>query len=87
MAEVLCIPKTIPERTGYQIRSIRVCAYCRVSTDDDGQYHSYDAQMEYYKRTYPEKSGLGILRDICGRGHKRNQPMGEGGLPTDAGGM
>lgn len=49
MAEVLCIPKTIPERTGYQIRSIRVCAYCRVSTDDDGQYHSYDAQMEYYK--------------------------------------
>lgn len=49
VAEVLCIPKTIPERTGYQIRSIRVCAYCRVSTDDDGQYHSYDAQMEYYK--------------------------------------
>ena len=49
VAEVICIPKTIPERTGYQIRSIRVCAYCRVSTDDDGQYHSYDAQMEYYK--------------------------------------
>ena len=49
MAEVICIPKTIPERTGYQIRSIRVCAYCRVSTDADGQYHSYDAQMEYYK--------------------------------------
>ena len=49
MAEVLCIPKTIPERTGYQIRSIRVCAYCRVSTDADGQYHSYDAQMEYYR--------------------------------------
>ena len=49
MAEVICIPKTIPERTGYQIRSIRVCAYCRVSTDNDGQYHSYDAQMEYYK--------------------------------------
>ncbi|UOX71194.1 recombinase family protein [Enterocloster bolteae] len=22
---------------------------CRVSTDDDGQYHSYDAQMGYYK--------------------------------------
>ena len=37
VAEVICIPKTIPERTGYQIRSIRVCAYCRVSTDDDGQ--------------------------------------------------
>ena len=49
VAEVICIPKTIPERTGYQIRSIRVCAYCRVSTDADGQYHSYDAQMEYYK--------------------------------------
>ena len=68
VAEVLCIPKTIPEHTGYQIRSIRVCAYCRVSTDDDGQYHSYDTQMEYYR----EKSGLGILRDICGRGNKRN---------------
>ena len=49
MAEVLCIPQTIPEHTGYRIRSIRVCAYCRVSTDDDGQYHSYDTQMEYYR--------------------------------------
>ena len=37
VAEVLCIPKAKPEHAGYEIRSIRVCAYCRVSTDADGQ--------------------------------------------------
>ena len=66
VAEVLCIPKTIPEHTGYQIRRIRVCAYCRVSTDDDGQYHSYDAQMEYYKgliQKNPDWEFCGIYAD------------------------
>ena len=38
-------------------------------------------------KAYPEESGLGILRDLCGRGYKRNQQMGEGGLPADDGGM
>ena len=57
MAEVLCIQR--PNRNIQDTRyEHSVCAYCRVSTDDDGQYHSYDAQMEYYKG-YPEKSGLG----------------------------
>ena len=66
VAEVICIPKTIPEHTGHQIRSIRVCAYCRVSTDDDGQYHSYDAQMEYYKgliQKNPDWEFCGIYAD------------------------
>ena len=66
MAEVLCIPKAIPEHTGYQIRGIRVCAYCRVSTDDDSQYHSYDAQTEYYKgliQKNPDWEFCGIYAD------------------------
>jgi len=28
----------------------RVCAYCRVSTDEEGQDSSYDLQVEYYTR-------------------------------------
>ena len=66
VAEVLCIPKAIPEHTGYQIRGIRVCAYCRVSTDDDSQYHSYDAQTEYYKgliQKNPDWEFCGIYAD------------------------
>ena len=66
MAEVLCIPKAIPEHTGYQTRGIRVCAYCRVSTDDDSQYHSYDAQTEYYKgliQKNPDWEFCGIYAD------------------------
>ena len=66
VAEVLCIPKAIPEHTVYQIRGIRVCAYCRVSTDDDSQYHSYDAQTEYYKgliQKNPDWEFCGIYAD------------------------
>ena len=56
VAEVICIPKTIPEHTGHQIRSIRVCAYCRVSTDDDGQYPSFFALLQHPLEVLPPPS-------------------------------
>lgn len=66
MAEILCIPTVEPERTGFRMQRIRVCAYCRVSTNDDGQYHSYDTQTEYYKsliQKNPDWEFCGIYAD------------------------
>ena len=66
MAEILYIPTVKPERTGFRIQRIRVCAYCRVSTNGDGQYHSYDIQTEYYKsliQKNPDWEFCGIYAD------------------------
>ena len=30
-------------------RLLKVAAYCRVSTDDEDQHNSYNAQMKYYR--------------------------------------
>ena len=61
VAEVLCIPKAIPEHTVYQIRGIRVCAYCRVSSSTDEQLHSFDAQYGYYSNYIQKNEKLGSL--------------------------
>ena len=40
-------------RTGHkavQEKKIRVAAYCRVSTDQEDQLHSFEAQVEYYTK-------------------------------------
>lgn len=62
MAEVICIPKAMPVVSGQQLSKIKVCAYCRVSTNNDGQYHSYDAQMEYYRGVIQKNPGW----EFCG---------------------
>ena len=50
-------------------RQLRVAAYCRVSTDDEEQLTSYEAQQNYYtdkimdigaKRIAPDKDGVRI---------------------------
>lgn len=38
-------------------RKERVCAYCRVSTDEEDQLNSYAAQMEYYEKKISETPG------------------------------
>ena len=42
----------IPAKANYQIfnsiKKARVCAYCRVSTDDEEQESSYELQVKYY---------------------------------------
>jgi len=44
---VICIPAN-PEVVRASKRQLRVAAYCRVSTDDEEQLTSYEAQKNYY---------------------------------------
>ena len=44
---VICIPAK-PEAVRASKRQLRVAAYCRVSTDDEEQLTSYEAQKNYY---------------------------------------
>ena len=62
-------------RTGHkavQEKKIRVAAYCRVSTDQEDQLHSFEAQVEYYTKYINEHENYemaGIYADegITGR--------------------
>ena len=45
--EVQVIP-ALADRDGYEKRKLRVCAYCRVSTDMDTQALSYELQVQNY---------------------------------------
>lgn len=58
MAEVQIIQanKDKFDRTnGVVIEKLRVCAYCRVSTDSDEQMNSYEAQVTHYKNMIEQK--------------------------------
>ena len=49
-------------------RQLRVAAYCRVSTDDEEQLTSYEAQQHYYTdkiMTNPEWTMAGIFADAA----------------------
>lgn len=50
--EIQVIEKTngrINRVTGTAIKErLRVCAYCRVSTDNEEQLNSYQSQLKYY---------------------------------------
>ena len=64
---VVVIPAK-PELTGKNAskRQLRVAAYCRVSTDDEEQLTSYEAQKTYYTdkiMTNPEWTMAGIFAD------------------------
>ena len=67
----------------YNNTKIRVCAYCRVSTDSDAQLTSFALQREHYqnficiaKRTLSKfneyASQLDIETYLCGRGNIRD---------------
>lgn len=45
------------------IKKLRMAAYCRVSTDQEDQLHSFDAQVNYYKK-YIEEHEQYELADI-----------------------
>ena len=66
---VITIPAK-PElaRNGAIRRQLRVAAYCRVSTDDEEQLTSYEAQQSYYTdkiMTNSEWTMAGIFADAC----------------------
>ncbi len=62
---VICIPAN-PEVVRASKRELRVAAYCRVSTDDEEQLTSYEAQKNYYTdkiMTNKEWTMAGIFAD------------------------
>lgn len=62
---VICIPAK-PEAVRVSKRQLRVAAYCRVSTDDEEQLTSYEAQKNYYTdkiMTNKEWTMAGIFAD------------------------
>lgn len=62
---VICIPAK-PEVVRASKRQLRVAAYCRVSTDDEEQLTSYEAQKNYYTdkiMTNKEWTMAGIFAD------------------------
>ncbi len=57
-------PLLLKDKNEYQIK--KVAAYCRVSTDDEEQLNSYNAQISYYTETIaknPSWSFVGIYAD------------------------
>lgn len=64
--QVIVIPATKAEQSGIVRRQLRVAAYCRVSTDQEEQLTSYEAQVAYYTDkiiTNPEWTMAGIFAD------------------------
>lgn len=64
---VICIPAK-PEAVRASKRQLRVAAYCRVSTDDEEQLTSYEAQKNYYTdkiMTNKEWTMAGIFADAA----------------------
>ena len=60
-----------------QFHRIRVCAYCRVSTEEDEQANSLENQMSHYEeaiRANPKYELAGIYSDFGVSGFKENRP-------------
>ena len=59
-------------------KKLKVAAYCRVSTDQEDQLHSFEAQVEYYTRyisDHPNYEMAGIYADegITGTNTKKRE--------------
>lgn len=64
--QIIVIPAVKTEYTGTVRRQLRVAAYCRVSTDQEEQLTSYEAQKAYYTdkiMSNPEWCMAGIFAD------------------------
>ena len=49
-----------------EVKRLRVAAYCRVSTDNEEQPSSYEAQIQHYEeyiKTNPEWEFVGVYAD------------------------
>ena len=60
-----------------QFHRIRVCAYCRVSTEEDEQANSLDNQMTHYEeaiRANPNYEFAWVYSDFGISGFKENRP-------------
>ena len=74
--EVNVIPATKRSvESGGQIkkqRSLRVAAYCRVSTGDESQQTSYTTQRKFYTELITSKPGWDAGRNLCRRSDLRH---------------
>ena len=64
--EVKIIPAKKDVSCGERDKKLRVCAYCRVSTDEDSQAGSYELQVQNYKQYIqqnPDWEFVGIYAD------------------------
>lgn len=64
--EVQIIPAKRDIETDQEQKKLRVCAYCRVSTDEDTQASSYELQVQNYTKMIqenPEWEFAGIYAD------------------------
>lgn len=64
--EVQIIPAKRDTEEGQEQKKLRVCAYCRVSTDEDTQASSYELQVQNYTKMIqenPEWEFAGIYAD------------------------
>ena len=53
--DVVVIPaEQVYERSGKKSKTLRVAAYCRVSTDEEKQLGSFDNQIEYFTHLIAE---------------------------------
>ena len=59
------VPKTNPYEKD---RMFRVCAYCRVSTDNEEQQSSYDLQIEHFKHLAEEHPNWELKRIFADEG-------------------
>ena len=60
-----------------QSKTIKACAYCRVSTDEEEQANSLENQMQHYEemiRSNPDYEFVGIYHDFGISGFKENRP-------------
>lgn len=58
---------------GQEKKRLRVCAYCRVSTDADEQESSLENQMQHYEdaiRSNPGYEYVGVYHDFAISGYK-----------------
>ena len=56
-------PKPELARSKAVQRQLRVAAYCRVSTDDEEQLTSYEAQVQNLLRPFPQQHAVLRQRD------------------------
>lgn len=58
-------------------RKLKVCAYCRVSTDDEEQENSLENQMTHYEKVIkanPDYEYVGVYSDFAISGFKEKRP-------------
>ena len=70
-------PRTVGKEANKETK-LRLAAYCRVSSSDEDQLHSYDAQIDYYKNyveSHPQYTLVEIYGDraISGTGTRKRK--------------